>query len=76
MPARLADASVKRDRVLNTCEPSCVPMAVRSFFIPVIHNPLGTVGYVAAPELSSRGGEAGAMWQRRSTPRQGGEVRI
>jgi hypothetical protein len=29
----------------------------------------------AAPELYSRGGEAGATWQHRSPPRQGGEVR-
>jgi hypothetical protein len=31
------------------------------FFIPVVHSPLGAVGYVAATELSSRGGVAGAM---------------
>jgi hypothetical protein len=36
--------------------------AARPFFIPVIHSPLGAVGYVAAPELSPRGGEAGATW--------------
>jgi hypothetical protein len=71
----LADTSVTCDRALNTCEPSYVPVAVRSFFIPVVHRPLGAVGYVAALELSSRGGEAGATWQRRSPPRQGGEVR-
>jgi hypothetical protein len=35
-------------------------MTARLFFILVIHNPLGAVGYIAAPELSSRGGEAGA----------------
>jgi hypothetical protein len=92
-----------------------VPGAAISFFIPVIHNPLGAVGYVEAPELSSRGGRAqshgtcgstgahivrearyGAeghmvaseltllgrqgselrdMWQRWSSPQQGGEVR-
>jgi hypothetical protein len=71
----LAGASVTRDRALDTCEPSCVPRAVRSFFIPVVHSPLGAVGYMAAPELSSWGGEAGAMWQRRNPPRQGGEIR-
>jgi hypothetical protein len=60
MSACLAGASVTRDHVLNTCEPSCVPMTARLFFILVIHNPLGAVGYVAAAELSSRGGEAGA----------------
>jgi hypothetical protein len=75
MSARLTGTSVTRDRALDTCEPSCVPGAVRPFFIPVVHNPLGAVGYVVAPELSSRGGEAGATWQRRSPPRQGGEVR-
>jgi hypothetical protein len=74
LSARLAGASVTRDRVLDTCEPSCVPEAAMSFFSPVVHNPLGAVGYVAAPELSSRGGEAEATWQRRSPPRQGGEV--
>jgi hypothetical protein len=75
LPARLADASVTYDRALNTCEPSCVPGAARPFLIPVVHSPLGAVGYVAAPELSSRGGEVGATWQRRrSPPRQGGDV--
>jgi hypothetical protein len=67
-------ASVTCDRALDTCEPSCVPGVARPFFIPVIHSPLGAVGYVTAPELSSRGGEAEAMWQHRSPPRQGGEV--
>jgi hypothetical protein len=56
------------DRALDTCEPSCVPKAVRPFFIPVVHSPLGAVGYMAAPELSSRGGEVGATWQHRSPP--------
>jgi hypothetical protein len=74
MSARLARASITRGRALNTCEPSCVPEAARSFFILVVHNPLGAVGYVAAPELSSRGGEVGATWQHRSPPRQGGEI--
>jgi hypothetical protein len=60
LSARLAGASVTHDRALDTCEPSCVPGAARSFFIPVVHSPLGAVGYVVAPELSSRGGEAGA----------------
>jgi hypothetical protein len=73
--ARLAGASVTRDRTLDTCEPSCVPGEARPLFIPVVHSPLGAVGYVAALELSSRGGEVGATWQRRSPPRQGGEVR-
>jgi hypothetical protein len=75
LSARLAGASVTRDRALDTCEPSCVPGAVRPFFIPVVHNPLVAMGYVAAPELSSRGGEVGSTWQHRSPPRRGGEVR-
>jgi hypothetical protein len=75
LSARLTGASVIRDRALKTCEPSCVPGTARPFFIPVVHIPLGGVGYVAALELSSRGGEAGAMWQHWSPHRQGGEVR-
>jgi hypothetical protein len=39
-------------RALDTSEPSCVPGAARSFFIPVVHNPLGAVG----------------TWQHRSSP--------
>jgi hypothetical protein len=68
MSARLASASLTRDRALDTCEPSCIPGVARPFFIPMVHSPLGAVGYVAAPEPSSREGEAGAMWQRRSSP--------
>jgi hypothetical protein len=64
LSTRLAGASVTRDRTLDTCEASCVPEAARHFFIHVVHNPLGAVGYVAAPELSSQGGETGATWQR------------
>jgi hypothetical protein len=64
----LAGASVTRDYALDTCEPSCGPEAARPFFIPVVHSPLGAVGYVVAPELSSQGGKAGATWQRRSPP--------
>jgi hypothetical protein len=74
MPARLAVASVIHDHALDTYELSCVPGAASHFFIPVVHSPLGAVGYMAAPEISSRGGEAGATWQHRSPPRQGGEV--
>jgi hypothetical protein len=62
LSARLAGASVTRDRDLDPCEPSCVAGAARPFFIPVVHSPLGAVGYVTALELSSRGGEAGATW--------------
>jgi hypothetical protein len=69
LSARLAGASVTRDRPLDTCEPSCVPGAARPFFIPVVHSPPGAMRYVAAPDPSSRGGEDGATWQRRSPPR-------
>ena len=60
LSTHLASVEVTCDRVLDTCEPSYVPGAARPFFIPVVHSPLGAVGYVAAPELSSRGGEARA----------------
>jgi hypothetical protein len=81
--ARLACASVTRDRALDTCEPSCVTGVAKPFFIPVVHSTLGVVGYVTAPELSSQGGGAGVVaaselrntWQRRSPTRQGGKVR-
>jgi hypothetical protein len=69
LSARLAGTSVTRDRALDTCESSCMFGAGRPFFILVVHIPLGAVGYVAALELSSQGGEAGATWQRRSPPR-------
>jgi hypothetical protein len=52
MSARLAGALVTCDRVLDTCEPSCVPGAARPFFIPVVHSPLGSWG----------------TWQHRSSP--------
>jgi hypothetical protein len=58
LSARLAGASVTRERALETCESSCVSGAARPFFIPVGHSPLGAAGYVTAPELSSRGGRA------------------
>jgi hypothetical protein len=62
MSARLVGASVIRDHALDTCEPSYVSWAARYFFIPVVHSPLGAVGYVAAPELSSQGDKAGTTW--------------
>jgi hypothetical protein len=71
LSARLAGALVTRDRVLNTCEPSCVPGAARPFIIPVVHSLLGAVEYVAAPEPTSvgrRGSELRNTWQRRSSP--------
>jgi hypothetical protein len=58
MSACHAGASVTCDRALDTCELSCVPGAAWPFFIPVVHSPLGAMGYVAAPELSSQGGRA------------------
>jgi hypothetical protein len=58
MSAYLAVASVTHDHAFKTCEPNYVPGEVRPFFIPVVHSPLGVMGYVAAPELSSRGGRA------------------
>jgi hypothetical protein len=73
--ARLAGASVTRDYALDTCESSYVPGAGRTFFIHVVHSPLGAVGYVTALELFSQGGEVGATWQRRSSLWQGDEVR-
>jgi hypothetical protein len=68
LSARLPGASVTRDHALDTCEPSCVPGAARPFFIPMAHNSLGAVGYVAASELSSWEGDVRATWQRRSPP--------
>jgi hypothetical protein len=63
MSACLKGTSVTRDRALDTYEPSCVTGPAMPFFIPVVHSPLGAVGYMAAPELSSWGGEVGATWQ-------------
>jgi hypothetical protein len=47
------DASVMHERALETSEPSCVPRAVKPFFILVVHSPPGVMGHVAAPELPS-----------------------
>jgi hypothetical protein len=60
MSAGLVGTSITRGRALDTYQPSCVPGAARPFFIPVVHSPLGAMGYVAALELSSRGGDAEA----------------
>jgi hypothetical protein len=78
MSARLTCTSVTRDRALDTYEPSCVSRAAKPFFIHVVHSPLGVVGYVAAPELSSRGGEFEAHVaapESTSTGRRGPEFR-
>jgi hypothetical protein len=58
MSARLAGTSVTCERALETCEPSCVSRVATPFFIPVVHNPLGAVRYVAAPKHSPQGGRA------------------
>jgi hypothetical protein len=67
MSTRIAGVSVTREHALKTCKSSCVSGAARPFFIPVVHSPLGTVGYVAAPKLSSRGGRAQSHGTRDST---------
>jgi hypothetical protein len=59
LSARLTGASVTRDCALDTCEPNCMPGAVRPFFILVVHNPLWQW----------------STWQHQSLPQQGGEVR-
>jgi hypothetical protein len=58
MSAYLAVTSVTHDRAFKICEPNCEPRKVRPFFIPVVHSPLGAMGYVAVPELFSRGDRA------------------
>jgi hypothetical protein len=75
LSARLAGASVTRDRALDTCELSCVPGAARHFFIPAVHNALGawrTWQHRSSPLREAMPGPRGS---RRSPPRQGGEVR-
>jgi hypothetical protein len=41
------------EQPIKACEPNYVSETAMSFFIPVVHSPLKTVGYVIAPELSS-----------------------
>jgi hypothetical protein len=41
MSVRLAGASVTRDRILDTCEPSCVPEAAKHFFYSCGPQPAG-----------------------------------
>jgi hypothetical protein len=43
MSARLAGASVTRNRALDTCESSCVPVTARPFFILAVYSLLGAV---------------------------------
>jgi hypothetical protein len=66
MSTHLAGASVTYDRVLDTCEPSCVPEAARHFFILMVHSPLGVMGYVVATELSSQRAEAMTIRQHQN----------
>jgi hypothetical protein len=56
MCTRLAGTSVTREHVLEIRESSCVPRVAKHFFIPVVHSPLGVVGYVATPKVSPQGG--------------------
>jgi hypothetical protein len=65
--ARLADASVMYERVLETREPSCMSRAAKPFFIHVVHSPLGVVGHVAAPELPSQKGRTRSLGTRGNT---------
>jgi hypothetical protein len=62
-----AGASVTHERALETREPIYVPRVAKSFFIHVVHSPLGTVGHVAAPELPSQEGRARSHGTRGST---------
>jgi hypothetical protein len=81
MSGSLADDSVTHNCALDICEPRCVPGAARSFFIPVIHSPLGPwgtwqhrssplgearSGHVAAPEPTRQGGEVQSRGTRGS----------
>jgi hypothetical protein len=52
LSARLAGASVTRDRALDTCEPSCMPGAPRPFWV---RGSTRAMGHVAAPEPTSAG---------------------
>jgi hypothetical protein len=55
------------EHAMKTREPSCVPRAVKPFFIPVVHSPPGAMGHVAAPELPSQEGRALSRETRGST---------
>jgi hypothetical protein len=71
-------ASVTHECALKTREPNCVPRGAKPFFIPVVYSPPEAVGHVAPPELTStrrQAPELRDMWQRRSSPQQGAEVR-
>jgi hypothetical protein len=71
-------ASVTHECALKTREPNFVPRAAKSFFIPVVYSAPEAVGHVAPSELTStrrQAPELRDMWQRRSSPQQGAEVR-
>jgi hypothetical protein len=60
-----------------------MPRAAKSFFIPMVHSPLGVVGHVAAPKLPLWGGRARSYGTRDSAkthldrqPRSGAEGHV
>jgi hypothetical protein len=55
---KYAGASVTHEHALETREPSCVPRAAKTFFIPMVHSPLGAMGHMTTPELPSQEGRA------------------
>jgi hypothetical protein len=55
---KFVGASITHEHALETREPTYVPRAAKPFFIPVVHNPLGAVGHVAASKLPSQKGRA------------------
>jgi hypothetical protein len=77
MSAWLAGASVTRDRALDTCEPSCVPVAAMPLFIPVVHTPLdrGVCGSTGALLSRRRCRGHVAASEHTSTWRWGPELR-
>jgi hypothetical protein len=69
-----------REQTLKTREASCVPRAAKHFFIPVVHNPLGAMAHVIAPELPLGQAKPGAMGhvaapEPTSSGRRGTELR-
>jgi hypothetical protein len=57
---RLVGASVTHERTLETREPSCMTRATKTFFIPMVHSPLGVAepeakGHVVTSESTSVG---------------------
>jgi hypothetical protein len=61
MHARLAGTSITHERALKTREPSCVPRAVKPFFIPVVHSPSGPWNTWKHRSSPLRKAEPGAM---------------